>query len=304
MKGGCVVALACLEILEQLGVALEGDLAVHLVVDEEATGNGTLAAVLRGHYGPQAACIFLEPTGPGALVAASRGAQYFRITVPGYEIATEYQAEYPNAINEAASLILAIDDFRATRELLARHPLYGEVYQRAYARTRVPLAVCRAVSGAWPSTLPASCVLEGTIECLPGEDIDEIFATFRAYVLEISRKSPWLRENPPLVEAFGLRYEAAATDAASPFVALVSSVATEVNGVEPAVVGGAGNDLRHAVLYGQTASVVFGPSGSSFHAVDEWVSLDDLVAFLEISLRVALGWCGVAGEAVTESASP
>jgi acetylornithine deacetylase len=294
MKGGCIVALACLEILRELELGLAGDVAVHFVVDEEATGNGTLAAVLRGHYGPDSACIFLEPTGSGALVAASRGAQYFRITVPGYEIATEYQATFPNAITEAARLVLAIDDFRATRELTARHPLYGKEYQRVYAETRVPHAVCRVSAGAWPSTLPASCILEGTIECLPGEDIDEIFGVFREYVLDVSSRSPWLKEHPPTVEPFGLRYEAGATDADDPFVELVAGVATDVTGARPPVVGGAGNDLRHAVLYGQSPSVVFGPTGSSFHAVDEWVSIDELVTFLEISLRVAVAWCGEA----------
>ena len=292
MKGGCVVALSCLELLQKLDLDLAGDVAAHFVIDEEATGNGTLAAVLRGHYGHDSACIFLEPTGPGALVAASRGAQYFRITVPGYEIATEYQAEYPNAINEAATLILAIEDFRVMREITAKHPLYGDEYQRAYARTRVPHAVCRVTAGAWPSTLPASCVLEGTIECLPGEDIDEIFGTFRDYVLESAKRSTWLREHPPLVEPFGLRYEAGATDPNDPFVLLVADVATDVAGARPAVVGGAGNDLRHVVLYGDSPAVVFGPSGSSFHAVDEWVSIDDLVRFLEISLRVAVAYCG------------
>jgi acetylornithine deacetylase len=291
MKGGCVVALACLEILEELKIELAGDVAVHLVVDEEATGNGTLAAVLRGHYGPGSGCVFLEPTGTGALVAASRGAQYFRITVPGYEIATEYQAAYPNAVTEAARLVLATEEFRAEREESASHPLYGEDYQRAYAETRVPHAICCASAGAWPSTLPAACVLEGTIECLPGEDIDAVFASYRDFVLEVSRRSEWLRGHPPTVEPFGLRYEAGATEASDPFVQLVAGVTEGVSGVRPPVVGGAGNDLRHVVLYGDAPAVVFGPTGSSFHAVDEWVSIDELVSFLEISLRVALGWC-------------
>jgi acetylornithine deacetylase len=295
MKGGCIVALACLELLQELDLELAGDVAGHFVVDEEATGNGTLAAVVRGHYGPDAACMFLEPTGPGALVAASRGAQYFRITVPGHEIATEYQADYPNAIVEASELVLAIDDFRAEREVAATHPLYGEEYQRVYAQTRVPHAICRANAGAWPSTLPASCVLEGTIECLPGEDIDEIFASFQNYVLRVSKRSAWLREHPPLVEPFGLRYEAGATNRDDPFVKLVGETAEQVTGTRPPVVGGPGSDLRHAVLYGHSPAVVFGPSGSSFHAVDEWVSTDDLVRFLEICLRVAVSYCGESG---------
>ena len=292
MKGGCVIALACLEILQELGLELAGDVAAHFVVDEEATGNGTLAAVLRGHYGPDSACVFLEPTGTGALIAASRGAQYFRVTVPGHEIATEYQAEYPNAITEAARLILAIDGFRHTREVTASHPLYGPEYQSVYAQTRVPHAVCKVAAGAWPSTLPASCILEGTIECLPGEDIDDIFTCFREYVLEVSRESPWLREHPPEIEPFGLRYEAGATAADDPFVNVVADVARDVTGTRPPVVGGAGNDLRHAVLYGGGPAVVFGPTGSSFHAIDEWVSVDDLVRFLVITLRMAVEWCG------------
>jgi acetylornithine deacetylase len=293
MKGGCIVALACLEVLENLSIKLAGDVAAHFVVDEEATGNGTLAAVLRGHYGANSACLILEPTGPGALVAASRGAQYFRIVVPGHEVATEYQADYPNAINEAAYLIGAIDDFRAAREALAQHDLYGEEYQRVYAKTRIPLAVCRAQAGAWPSTLPADCTLEGTIECLPGEDIDEIFSAFRRFLLETFERRPWLARNRPVVEAFGLRYESAATDPRDPFVALTAAVSAEVVGATPAIVGGAGSDLRHPVLYGQTPTVAFGPSGGPYHAVDEWVSISQLVQYLEICLRLAISWCGV-----------
>lgn len=294
MKAGCVVALACLEALRELSVPLQGDVAAHFVVDEEATGNGTLATILRGHYRPNSGCLILEPTGPRALVAASRGAQYFRIVVPGYEIATEYQAEYPNAIIEASRLISEIDSFRAVRETTIQHALYGAEYQRVYAKTRLPLAVCRIHAGAWPSTLPAACMLEGTIECLPGEDIDEVFSAFKRFVLAASERSPWLLANPPVVESFGLRYESAATDPEDPFVQLAAATASDVMGAAPSVVGGPGTDLRHAVLYGKTPTVVYGPTGGAYHSADEWVSLDSMVAHLEMTLRLTLAWCGIA----------
>lgn len=304
MKGGCVVAVVLLELVEQLGIQLRGDLSVHLVVDEEATGNGTLAAVQAGLYQAPSACVILEPTGPGVMLAASRGARYFRVVIPGREVATEYQATEPNAILKAVPLLEAIEQYRITRESSATHPLYGARYQTGYAMARVPLAVCKVNAGAWPSTLPANCVLEGTIECLPGEDIDSVALDFSRYLHATASADSWLAANPISVEFFGLRYESAATTTTDPFVVLASSVVASVIGQEPLVIGGPGSDLRHPVLYANCPTLLYGPSGGPFHATDEWVSLDEMVLTLEVCLRLAVQWCDteVEGNSLTTAA--
>ncbi len=81
MKGGVVSNVLCVLALQSAAIKLQGDVIVECVVDEESGGNGTLASVMRGYSAD--ACIFTEPTGLGKLAVSNRGAQFFRITVPG-----------------------------------------------------------------------------------------------------------------------------------------------------------------------------------------------------------------------------
>ena len=50
------------------------------------------------------------------------------------------------------------------------------------------------MSGAWPSTIPGEAVLEGTIECLPGENIDEIVEEFHKYILSEVSDFEWYKK--------------------------------------------------------------------------------------------------------------
>src|SRR5215207_5478761 len=124
MKGGCAVGLVALEVLEELNLRLRGDVAAQFLLDEEAGGNGTLAAVLRGHYGPEAGCIMLEPTSPRVLVISGRGAQFFRITVPGQEGGTEYHRDLVSAIDAAFTIYQAVKHYARMREAVVNDPLY------------------------------------------------------------------------------------------------------------------------------------------------------------------------------------
>ena len=83
MKGGVAAGMIILDALHTEGIQLKGDLQMQFVVDEENGGNGTLAALLRGYRSD--ATIFLEPTSTDYMVVSSRGAQFFRITLPGKE---------------------------------------------------------------------------------------------------------------------------------------------------------------------------------------------------------------------------
>jgi acetylornithine deacetylase/succinyl-diaminopimelate desuccinylase-like protein len=67
-----------------------------------------------------------------------------------------------------------------------------------------------------------------------------------------------------------------------------------VRGSEPAVVGGGGSDLRLPILYGNSASAMFGPSGAAIHSTDEYVDVDSVMEVAQIVGRFVLDWCGVA----------
>ena len=85
--------------LQIAGMGYKVDLIIVSFVDEEAGENGILACIIRGYTGN--ACNFTEPSGLAHAAISSRGAQYFRITVPGLKGGTEYMYELVNPINKA-----------------------------------------------------------------------------------------------------------------------------------------------------------------------------------------------------------
>ncbi|MGW8225401.1 MAG: M20/M25/M40 family metallo-hydrolase, partial [Anaerolineales bacterium] len=99
MKGGIACGMIIMDALFESGIKLKGDLQMQFVVDEENGGNGTLDAILHGYRGD--ATIFLEPTSPNFLVISSRGAQFFRVTVPGKEAPIEHTRTTVNVIEKA-----------------------------------------------------------------------------------------------------------------------------------------------------------------------------------------------------------
>jgi len=285
MKAGLALAMTVMEAILRCGIRLRGSLQLQSVVDEENGGNGTLAAILRGYRSD--ATIFLEASSPQAIVVSGRGAQFFRITVPGVEGGIELKFSIPNAIEKAMKLFQAVDAYALWRAAQAKNPLYD------WDPTKIPVAVCSIRAGNWPSTLASKCIMEGSLECLPGEDIEQIKEQFRAYLLETARQDPWLRDNPPAVEWFGLRLESAATPVDHPLVTSMVRCCEQVLGCTPCVVGGGGSDLRLPVLYADSPSIIFGPSGGALHGTDEYVDVESVMQTAQVLGRFILDWCGV-----------
>jgi acetylornithine deacetylase len=292
MKGGLAIAIAALEILTELDTQLAGDVAAQFVIEEETGGNGTLAAVLAGCFASNGACIQLEPTSTGQVLVSNRGAQFFRITVPGTEGGVEYLHDLTSAIDKSIVVLDAVRAYAAMRETGVDDPLFA-----SHGNTKVPVAICRMQAGAWPSTVPGEAVLEGSIECLPGEQIDGVVAAFERYLHVECAADPWLAEHPIQFETFGLRFDAAGIAADHEFVEIVSHAAQRATGKRPEVCGGGGSDLRLPVLYADCPTILFGPGAGPIHSVDEWVSIDELVATLQVCLITAVEWCGLADTA-------
>ena len=287
MKGGCVANWLCVAALQRAGLSLRGDLLLESVVDEEGGGNGTLAAVLRGYRAD--GCIFTEPTGLGEISVSNRGAQYFRITVPGQEGGTEYKHQLVNPITVGMKIFEAVEAYSLMRESEVSHPLYDDSHD-----TLVPTGICKFHCGEWPSTVASQAILEGTIECLPGEDIHAVKADFRRYIEEVGARDSWLKQNPLKMEWFGLLVRGGG-NLARP----------RAGALHP---GSGGGDHRRApraarrwrlrfALAGalwRTPSVLYGPAGAMIHSTDEFIELAEVLRCAKVLARVALDWCGQA----------
>ncbi len=288
MKGGVGVAIVTLEILKKLNIKLKGDVVGQFVIEEEAGGNGTLFAAIKDEFSSKGACIMLEPTGSHQIMVSNRGAQYFRITVPGTEGGTEYHREIDSAIDNAYIVIQAIKKFSDYRESTVKHPLYE--HERT---TKVPTAVGRIMSGAWPSTIPGEAILEGTVECLPGENIDEIVEEFKNFIIKDISSYDWFKKNEIKFEKFGLFFESGITEPDHDFIKILSNSTISSINKKPNVIGGGGSDLRLPVNINKCPTVLFGPGGGPIHSVDEWVSTDELFKMLQICLLTAVDWCEI-----------
>jgi len=287
MKAGCVVNLMVVKALQNAGVTLKGDVILESVVDEENGGNGTLACVLRGYTG--GGMVFSEPSGDFALGIAQRGAQFFRLKIAGVEGSIEGRYDLVNPIGKALQVYQAVEAYSVWRESTVSHPLYDPYY-----KAKAPLAICKIHGGEWPSTIPSSCVLEGSIEALPGEDIEIIKAGFKNYLEAWSLQDAWYEKHPIEVEWWGLRFDSAEVSIEDP---LVKAAASEIEGVigHPPMIGGAGGcDLRLPVLYGNTPAVIYGPRGGMIHCVDEYVEFEQVINCAKVLANLAATWCGVA----------
>jgi acetylornithine deacetylase len=285
MKAGVAIGSFLLAMLKKSGIKIKGDLLLQSIIDEENGGNGTLAAIIRGFRGD--ASIFLEPSEEDYMGISGRGAQFFRITIPGQGGGIEYQYSIPNAISKSILIIEAVERYSDVLNSAATHPLYDD------SETKVPCAICTIRAGNWPSTTPVNCVMEGSLECLPGENIDVAREKFKDYLLFVAKQDQWMKDHPPLIEWFGLRLESAEVAIDSPIVECVRNASREVLGKDVKPLGGGGSDLRLPVLYANNPCINYGPKGGAIHSTNEYVELDSIRNVAKVIGKVILDWCEV-----------
>ncbi|KXA89582.1 hypothetical protein AKJ57_05150 [candidate division MSBL1 archaeon SCGC-AAA259A05] len=303
MKGGVAANMIAIETIKELG-ELKGDVMIANVIEEELGGNGALSFAQEGYEAD--AGIYSEPSGESFIAVSNRGAQFFRITVPGRSVGIEERWNSPHAIKKAMKIFEAAEDHARMRRRKVKHlPSYDlysfdlgeiedpELRKKAenFERNVSPLSICKIEAGDWPSTLPTECVMEGSIECLPGEDIHEVKKEFKEYIQKICSEDAWLKENPPEIEWFGLWAESSAIEKNSPIVKTVQKNAKKV-GLSPIPVGSGGSDLRCLTKYANTPSILYGPSGSSIHGVDEYLDIDSLIETSKVITLTVADWCG------------
>lgn len=284
MKGGVAGMIMALQILMEMNLRPPGDVILEIVVDEEAGGNGTLASLIEGYRAD--AAIFTEPTGCN-IMPAHRGASFWRVYVDGKGAHGGIMHKGVSAIEKAMLVSEAIKELRESRnQKNNNHPLY-----KSYP-VPVPLCIGKIKGGEWPSAVPEKCVLEGTIEFLPGEKLEEVRGEFEKAVSEVSRKDPWLKEHPPEIEWFGLNFEAAQIPLEHSLVRTLKQAYKGIMGKEPHILGfPAGCDMRLRVLHGKTPSLLFGPGDISFaHRIDEFIEIDELILFTKILTLNILAW--------------
>jgi acetylornithine deacetylase len=285
-KGQVVTIVLALSALKELGVRLKGDVEAQFVIEEEAGGNGSLAAIAGGRRAD--AAIVFEPTGLGVR-HANRGAAWFKLTVSGRSVHMGRYREGVNAFDEMLGLVPMLKEYEASlREASKGYPGFPD------DPSPIVVNVGRVHGGDWPSTVPAECVVEGGIAFLPNRTSRRIVEEVRALIE--AKATPWARQHF-CFELSGLRNEAFETSAGHPAVRSFQRAAESVLGPRPLEGWTASCDARLFFHRGGMPTIVFGAGDlSRAHSVDERVQIDDIRSAAQVLAKFLADWCGVEGE--------
>jgi acetylornithine deacetylase len=286
MKAGLAAMTMAVKAIRESDIRLRGDVTLEYTVDEELSGNGTLACVMKGYKADGGICC---ETSSMRVQPGSIGRIWFEIKVKGKAAGIQRRWEGVSAIEKGYRVTQAVSDFERVRVERLIHPLYPDI------RGAIPCMVGVFESGSYHSAFPDSCLLKGSMATVPGEDSAAVKKEFAEFIRAKVADDSWLKDHPPEVIFTGYFAEPSAIPVDSPIIQALCRKFTEVAGQEPVISGREGAaDLRFMNRYGDTPTVIFGPGMTEqMHANNEWVNVEDLIQATKILSLTILDWCGI-----------
>ena len=284
MKGGFAALVMAVKCLAEEEIRLNGDVIIESVVDEERSGNGTLACILRGYKAD--AGIIGEPTNLEVHLAHA-GSTWFRVKIDGRAAHGGLRYEGVSAIEKAVQIHEALLKLEAQRSRDATHLLF-----KAYSNL-VPLNIGTIKAGVWPSTVPEECIMEGRIGYLPNEVISSVRHQLEDCVKQTAKKDAWMRKHQPKVEWLGV-WDASEIAPGHKLAKLFKTAYKKILKQEPRVSASPwGTDMRLLVKYARIPTLLFGPGEMrQAHSVNECIQIQDVMKATKIIALTLIKWCG------------
>jgi len=289
MKAGLAASLFAVDAIEEAGFRLQAPLEFQSVIDEEVTGNGTAAAILRGATAD--AVLIPEPTDE-ELTCANSGVIKFRITVQGVPAHPREPASGLSAI-DAAFLVV-----QEMRQLEARWNAEKVVHAGfEILDNPASLNIGTLHGGEWPSSIPFECTFEGRIGFYPGDRPEDRMMALEQMLNEIGARDPRLsKANPKLFWVgtcqAGYRLEPG-TDAETALTTAHNTVTGQsLNRSIMACYLDAALYVNHCGI----PALTYGPLTKNIHGIDECVNLPSLKRVTQTIALFAAEWCGLAPE--------
>jgi len=286
MKGGTLSYLWALAALQELGLEPASRVICQSPVEEECTGNGTLAILERG-YGADA-CLIPEPFAE-TILTHQVGAIWFQVRVLGHTQHVLGAGRGVNAIEKTWPIIQAM---RALEEELNQPDRVPEAYRDVEHPLNLNVGLIQG--GDWASTVAGECVTRFRLGLFPGEKCAELMRMIEERVKQVAGRDPWLKDNPPQVEYVGFQAEGAGFDVGSDFGrSLQGAHKTWRHRPAAELKATCTTDVRFFELYYGTPATCYGPLAQDIHAADERVSIDSMQRVAEVLMTLIADWCGV-----------
>ena len=287
MKAGIGANIFAVDALRRIGLQPAATLYQQSVTEEECTGNGALAALVRGYKAE--AAIIPEPS-ECLLTRANVGVLWFQVEVRGKPVHVREAGTGSNAILSAYTVMQALYD-------LAERWNEQKTRPAAFEGVHHPLNMnVGKIEGVdWASSVPAWCKFDCRIAIFPGEDHKDAAAEIEATIRAAAAADPFLSNSPPRVSFNGFFARGYVLEEGTDAEATLASAFAQANeGAElQSTVATGYLDGRVFVLYGDCPCMVFGPVSESIHGFDERASLDSIKRVTKTIALFIADWCGV-----------
>lgn len=280
-KGQVATLYLMLRALNDLSLTLRGDLTVHLVIEEECGGNGTLSFV-RGPDRADAA-IVLEPSGM-ALLPSIRGAVWFEVICTGRSGHSGQARVVVSALKEAISAIGILEGYHA--RLLAASkglPLFDRF------ENPMPITFGMLEAGDWPATAPQIAIFKGVLGFLPNKTKEQIQSEMRQVLVQ--EGDDWLKDHFDLT--FIYRHDSSVIASDHPLVTTMAE-ACGGGGMAPEITAMPAS--CDAWFYNNLLGIptlVTGPGKLQYaHSNQEQIAVEEILQGAEVLIRFLIEWCG------------
>jgi acetylornithine deacetylase len=288
MKAGLAANLYAYDAVRAAGLLPGAPIYFQSVVEEECTGNGALAALLRGY---QADAVIIPEPEENMLVRANVGVLWFKVRVQGHPTHTREMANGFNAIDAAYAAIEALRGIEA-RWNEQRH------CHRHFEHLEHPINfnIGKIEGGDWPSSVPSWCEFDVRAAIYPGITADQARAQIDD-CLRDAASDPRLGGRPPQVTYTGFYAEGYVLEPGSDAEHTLRACHRQVfqEDLESFTTPGY-LDARVFVIYGNMPTLVYGPKSLDIHGFDERVHLESLRRVTKTIALFIAQWCGVSPE--------
>lgn len=280
-KGQVALIYLLLRALDTLGIRTAGDLVVHIVVEEENGGNGTLAMARTREKAD--GCIVLEAS-EGRLFTSIRGAVWFHLVLHGRAGHSGQAGVTRSALLLARDAIAILEKYHAELLVASRGIPLFDPYPNP-----MPITFGKLQAGNWPAAAPSRAVLEGVLGLLPNKTKEEVMEGMRQAL--INDGGGFLGKNFDL--SFLYRHDSSVVDPGHPFPQAILGAATRAG--HPLTVSAMTASCDAWFYNNQLGipTVVYGAGTLKVaHSKDEQIALQEIADAAHVLATLVEDYCG------------
>ncbi len=280
MKGGFAMATLALDALLAVEPeAIAGSLTFLSVIEEECTGNGTLAAARAGVLAD--AVILPEPTGLDMLLAGV-GILWLDVVLEGKSAHAESADRAVNPLDLALKVVDALRGLE--REMNAEIEPAMQGVEHPYN-----INIGTVEAGDWRSSVPARATLGLRIGHPTSWSTADAISRVTGAIDAID--DTWLRDHPPALRPSGFRAKGYAMPADDPLVSRMAEAHRSAYGdAASAIAMASTTDARLYLNDFDVPALCYGPVAHDIHGIDESVELSSIVAGARTLARFFADW--------------